>query len=213
MKLTDAGAKAVADELLAQRTRLVFPASYTGRTLSAVILTFAHRYATGPAPPTPQGVLDKLAWCLAVGAPALAQTVLTHLAAAEPSYFDRVLVPLLPLLRPWCAARAQPALLPPAVQAVAGAWADRVLGPRPPRDAALAQHLSAVARWACACTHCAAVRRFLTQTAGAATSLQRIGAPSRKHVEQQLALHARGLAAWEMIRTTPQGLTVHFLSA
>ena len=93
-------------------------------------------------------------------------------------------------------------------QRVMAAWTDKVLGAAPTGNAGLSEQLKGLSRWTCSCTYCNTARTFLIKTSGKSTSMTRIGAPNRKHVEQQLSAYARGVATYEMIRSTPQGLMV-----
>lgn len=84
-------------------------------------------------------------------------------------------------------------------------WVEHVLG-KPP-----GQHhthtLLRISQWLCDCARCVPVKRFL---GGPESSIQMsfIGAPARRHVEQQIGLFAGIAAAYETIRTSPQGLLV-----
>ena len=96
--------------------------------------------------------------------------------------------------------------LAPACQKLMTAWVRTVLGKKPDSDWVSA--LSPLKRWSCTCTHCTRVKRFLNSNPDPVLRLERIGAPSRKHLEQQLNSSARTIATYDMIRSTPQGLTV-----
>lgn len=211
MTLSDQAVREFADEVRGQRARFVFPEEYAGRTLDSVIITFAEKYIKFVPAQSPAVVMHVLNWCFSVQIPSLLQVAIdqfTHPAKLNAQYVRTVLVPLLPELRSWGLNNGILDSLAPAFQKIVAAWNDKILGPSPQPNPSLATQLKDLAKWTCSCEHCSTAKKFLTKMAGSSTSLPRIGAPSRKHLEQQLSVHARGLATFTMIRSTPQGLTV-----
>ena len=214
MKLSPSAVRVIAEELRANEALFVFPEGYTGRTLDSIISAFAQVYIKHIAPQSSPAIKAALDWCVAVKYPALASVVLetvTEPAKLSVQYINTVLVPVLPELRAWGHQHRLLDKLASGFQRIMAAWTDTVLGAAPAPNLTLAGQLKGLAKWACSCQYCTVARNFLTKTAGRSTSLQRIGAPSRKHLEQQLSMYARGVATYEMIRSTPQGLTVRRL--
>lgn len=125
-------------------------------------------------------------------------------------YVNQTLVPLLPQLRTLAVKHGHALAAEPfahGFRTIMRAWAEKVLGPRP-SEAGAQGILASLRQWTCACEPCASVRRFLTAQAERAKTLDRIGAPKRKHVEQQLTAYARGAATYQAIMRSPQGLQV-----
>jgi hypothetical protein len=116
-----------------------------------------------------------------------------------------VLIPLLPQLRLWASQNNRN--VDSMVQKIVGTWT-KILGVAPTTDASLSNRLSVLARWTCDCQSCVNARNFLTKDASPTITLYRIGAVVRKHVEKYLTSHARGLATWDLVRSTPQSLSV-----
>lgn len=83
-----------------------------------------------------------------------------------------------------------------------------VLGRTPAPNVSLSRQLTNLARWICSCHVCKQGRVFFSKSVQGSMTLERIGAPARKHVEGYLATYARSLATWDLVRTTPQSLSV-----
>ena len=72
------------------------------------------------------------------------------------------------------------------IRVVMNGWAKEVLGPKP-SEAAAKSLLASLNRWTCSQPACVAARQFLTTpNSERVKSLERIGAPARKHVEKEL---------------------------
>lgn len=126
------------------------------------------------------------------------------------NYINHTLIPFLPQLRTIAinhhyALSSEPFTY--AFRTILRAWAEKVLGPRPSQANAQAI-VASMRQWTCSCEPCASVRRFLTAQAERHKTLDRIGAPKRKHVEQQLTLYARGATTYQTTTGSPQGLQV-----
>lgn len=202
------------DEVREQRARFVFPEGYEGRTVDSVITAFAEKYIQSVALHSVAVVISVLNWCSSIQIPTLFPIVIgqsTHPKQLNAQYIRTVLIPLLPELRSWGLKNGMLDNLAPAFQKIVAAWNNKILGPSPEPNPKLAAQLKDLAKWACTCGHCSMAKNFLTKTAGSSTSLFKIGAPRRRHLEQQLIAHATGLATFATIRTTPQGITVSVL--
>lgn len=211
MKLSANSCQALVDELRNQQNKFSFPEGYNGRTLEAVVLAFAQKYLAAIVLQHPEEVIRVLNWLsttrLSVLYPVFFE-YLTHAKRVTPAYVTKSLIPLLPQLRTWALQHGGLDTAAYAFQRIVAAWVDKVLGPPPPPNATLATQLKDLARWTCPCAECVQAKNFLTKTAAPSVALSRIGAPKRKHVEGFLSAHARGLATYDMIRGSPQGLSV-----
>ncbi|PIL31358.1 hypothetical protein GSI_06057 [Ganoderma sinense ZZ0214-1] len=161
---------------------------------------------------SPKPAIPVLEFCLTLRLPEVCTIVtkrLLHPARLDAEYIKNQLAPLLPDLSALLGRQKQPLSSPtfvPLFSTIMLYYTEKVLGPRPADT--LSKHVQALNRWTCSCELCPSVRRFLTSEATERREWQRIGAPKRRHVEQFLNLHARSLATYTLIRTTPQGLTV-----
>ncbi|KZV95593.1 hypothetical protein EXIGLDRAFT_644081 [Exidia glandulosa HHB12029] len=155
-----------------------------------------------------------LEFCLKMGGTRCLKIALDRVLAPNlinnATYISNVLVPLIPML---CGIAATHRLAPSVepfgatLHLIMQLWLKKVLGPKP--DGARAQSaLAALTRWTCPCAECRKVVTFLNSDPGRELSLQRIGAPKRKHVEGFLNVHARAAATHVMISGSPQGLKV-----
>ena len=209
--MSETAVREFVEEIRNQRSRFVFPESYTGRTLDSVIAAFAGKYIKSVVPHNVGVIISVLNWCSALQLPALFGLFIeqfTHPTKLNANYIKGVLVPLLPELKLWALQHNMLDTLAPAFSKIVVSWVDRVLGPSPLPNPALSLQLKNLARWSCGCTYCHITKQFLTTSPESSKSLIKIGAPNRKHVEQELAVHARGLATSTLIRQSPQGLTV-----
>lgn len=208
MKLSAEGLQILIQEMNAKKDLFVYPAGYTGPTLQSMIAVLAKKTAASASIGSPQQILDALDWCLKQNVPELCDDIVQRCCAAPTSnknYVKPVLVPLLPLLRKWAAQNKTD--MDDTVRKIVVMWTEKILGLLPAANATLSTQLTNLAKWTCMCNPCSSARNFFKRE-DKSTQLYRIGAPARKHVESQLAAHARGLATWDMIRTTPQGLSV-----
>ncbi|GJE87361.1 hypothetical protein PsYK624_034440 [Phanerochaete sordida] len=186
---------------------LVYPPGYTGPTFGQIGGFLATRYTQEVALDDMGSIACAVAWTVDV-MPALAPSLFARIldtAKLAPGYVKAALMPLPRQLSSMLRAQPHAAALAPLFRGIAAAWADTM----PPRaDAAFTRAWHTLRTWTCACTHCAAARAFLTRGPGAATELRRIGAATRRHVEQELARHAPRLASWATLGTSPQGLSI-----
>ncbi|KAL0064875.1 hypothetical protein AAF712_008128 [Marasmius tenuissimus] len=126
-------------------------------------------------------------------------------------YLRNALVPLLPGLcqlaqREGKAVSSEP--FASTIRTIMNNWVKVILGTKP-SEAAAQPLLAKLQKFTCQQHNCVQVRKFLTTpNAEHSMKLDRIGAPARKHVEKELQTHAYGAATFELIRTTPQGLTI-----
>ena len=178
--------------------------------------SYPHIYSihtTAPVQQKKKPAISAFDYCLSLKLPDACTFISKRLLSSSnvnTDYIKKQLVPLVPDLRALLAKYDIPPTSPvfaALFRAIALLYVEKVLGKRPSSDA-LTRHVQAMARWTCACAVCPAVRRFLTTAAEEAKQWSRIGAPTRKHVEAYLAIHARPAATWETIRSTPQGLQV-----
>ena len=146
---------------------------------------------------------DQIPLCSSVFARLCDRTLLT------PAYIQNVMVPFLPQLRHFLNQNKLPPHAPPfnaAFTDIFALWARHVLGPRSPDPPA--DMLELLSKSSCHCQPCVDVFTFLNKSADRAYRLERIGAPKRQHVEQELFSFACGAATWQAIGGTPQGLLV-----
>jgi len=143
--------------------------------------------------------------------PSALQRMLDPASVASDAYLENTLIPFVPTLKQFMVIRK----IPPTTQPFATIfkfiltkWLTRVLGPRPP-DANVP--LKIMQNAACRCRECSLVARFFVTEKQEVLSLERIGAPQRKHVEKELQKYAgSGVCQWSTISTSPQGLRVRF---
>ncbi|KAH9842664.1 uncharacterized protein C8Q71DRAFT_876807 [Rhodofomes roseus] len=156
--------------------------------------------------------LELLRLCLTTGNKPLCSLVFKRLLDStfhREDYIDNVLVPFLPELRQFLTTNhVAPSEEPfnSAFKSIVMLWANKVLGPRPSETANTI--ISRMQNHGCKCLHCVQVFKFLTANADKTCRLERIGAPKRKHVEQELGRYAQTAATWTMISGSPQGLTI-----
>ncbi|KAH9897752.1 hypothetical protein C8Q73DRAFT_370472 [Cubamyces lactineus] len=157
-------------------------------------------------------ILDALEFCLTLQLPEACTFVLHRLLnppKLDSQYITTQLAPLVPDLRPFLLKHQLLVTSEPfatALRTIMLYWGRKVMGPRPP--GVPQAYMDALKAWTCSCDICPAVRTFLTSKPEETMSWTRIGAPKRKHVENFLNFRARGIASHQMIRSTPQGLTV-----
>jgi hypothetical protein len=154
------------------------------------------------------------AFCFSMGGPASLQIVIQRALQKSlgSSYgITNELVPLLGEL----VSMAQTSGLSPSQEPFAStikkillAWISLVLGPRPSKHIPMSTIQAIVARSTCKCQECLQVKGFLLGNTESIT-LSRIGAPKRRHVEQELSIpNIRELVTHRTIGRSPQGLEV-----
>ena len=127
----------------------------------------------------------------------------------NPEYIENVLVPFLPELRHILINNRIPLAVEPfsaAFKSIIMLWTSKVLGLKP-GDATKAL-VAKMQTHSCRCLHCTQVFNFLTASIDKTYWLNSIGAPKRKHVEQELSRYAQGAATWVLMNSRPQGLMV-----
>lgn len=208
MALSADGLKILTQEINAKKDLFIYPAGHPGPTLQSMITILAKKTAASVDINSAEQILDALSWCLEQNASELCDDIVQRFCAAPISnanYIKTVLVPLLPQLRKWAVQNKKN--MDGTIRKVVVMWTEKVLG-LPAANSLLSTQLTSLAKWNCQCSACVLAREFLTKHQGQSTQLHRIGAPTRKHVELNLTTHARGLATWELVRTTPQSLSV-----
>ncbi|EIN14556.1 hypothetical protein PUNSTDRAFT_130187 [Punctularia strigosozonata HHB-11173 SS5] len=129
-------------------------------------------------------------------------------AYLTPAYIENVLAPFLPELRQWVTKHQIQLDSKPfsdTFKMIAYLWVTKVLGPKPSEAT---QHVARMRSHDCTCAPCTEIFRFLTTSPERSHRLECIGAPKRRHVEQQLLTYAGSCAQWSTITTSPQGLSV-----
>lgn len=112
-------------------------------------------------------------------------------------------------MRKWGEKHDQLDVLAPAFQRIMGAWMNKFLKASPSANVPLNEQLKTLKqKWTCTCSECTTVRNLPARGAQTSCSMEKTGAPKRKHVEGMLTLHAKGMATFSTIKTTPQGLEV-----
>ena len=97
-------------------------------------------------------------------------------------------------------------VLGPLCQQIFIHWINVVLGPTP--DPTFADIITPLARWTCTCDGCRQVKKFLKQSATRTITFERIGAPTRRHIEIETWRYMMLAARCQTIKTSPQGLIV-----
>ncbi|KAL0563960.1 hypothetical protein V5O48_018098 [Marasmius crinis-equi] len=194
--------------------------------ISAAVAEMAKTYAQkvtlptlqpyyGARVPTDQSAkfLTILNTCVRLGGTAALEVALKRLLEHKSTveYLQNALVPLIPGLcqlaqRQGLSVSAEP--FASSIRKIMDNWTKSVLGPKPD-EATSAPLLAKLKKYTCSQSDCLKVQRFLLIPNTRNTlRLERIGAPTRKHIEKELQVHAAGAATFEMIRTTPQGLQI-----
>ncbi|KAL7285084.1 hypothetical protein ACG7TL_000176 [Trametes sanguinea] len=156
--------------------------------------------------------IEALDLCFNIELPEACRLVLhrlIHPPKLDVAYISTYLGPLIPELRALLAKHKTPISAEPfasTFRTILLYWVQHVMGPRPLDTSAT--YIGALKAWTCNCHICPAVRTFLTSKLEESCSWQRIGAPTRRHVEIFLTRHAQAIATFDTIRTTPQGLQV-----
>ncbi|KAH9934631.1 uncharacterized protein B0H18DRAFT_1180741 [Fomitopsis serialis] len=174
-----------------------------------------YSYTTTSANSTHQNrtrTLELLRLCLTTGNKASCSLVFKRLLDSSfntREYVENVLIPFLPELRQFLTTNRialSDAPFNNVFKSIVMLWANKVLGPKPTEMANSV--ITKLQSHGCKCAHCVQVFNFLTSSADKSCRMERIGAPKRKHVEQELNKYARTAATWSMIPGSPQGLTV-----
>ena len=129
----------------------------------------------------------------------------------DKNYLEEKLRPLLEYIKHFLDKRRIPVTTEPyasAFKMVLCRWITDVLGAKPRGNYMTVTSITP--ENFCRCDTCRQVINFFHSTEGR-IPLFRIGAPTRKHVEGKLAMHASKYASWTMIQSTPQGLEVSLL--
>lgn len=156
--------------------------------------------------------LELLRLCLTTGNRASTSLVFRRLldpSFHKPEYIENVLVPFLPELRQFLINNRVSLAEEPfsaVFKSIIMLWASKVLGSKP--NQATDTLIAKMRGHPCKCLYCTQAFNFLTTSVDKTCRLERIGAPKRKHLEQELSRHAHGAATWVMIPGSPQGLTV-----
>ncbi|KAL1741386.1 hypothetical protein HDZ31DRAFT_45534 [Schizophyllum fasciatum] len=129
-------------------------------------------------------------------------------------YVQNVLVPFIPQLRQFLISNRKPPWTKPfdaAFATIVTLWAKQSLGPKPVDPPA--HILVGLRKHTCHCQVCADVFKFLDKSEAKSHRCERLGAPKRKHLENELGKFARGAAEWSVIDSSPQGLKITKLDA
>ncbi len=86
-------------------------------------------------------------------------------------------------------------------------WVGKVLGRPPAPDSGKAQ-LKRMELWTCKCDHCTQVLNFLRNEGERSKTWAGIGYKVKQHLEKELKNWCRGVASWEVVSSSPQGIKV-----
>ncbi|KAH9849223.1 hypothetical protein C2E23DRAFT_888412 [Lenzites betulinus] len=209
--------RAIIQELVDKRQEI----DSTRVTLDPILLRLLKTYVNAitlqrdrywSAQTAPKPAIDALEFCLALGLPDACNVVIGRILnppKLDDHYIKEQLAPLVPDIRAVLIKYKQPLTSEPFATVFRKTilyWVLKVMGSRPPDvSASLLANLKA---WMCKCNICVGVRAFLNEKSAEIRSWERIGAPSRKHVEIYLSRYARQIATYDTIRSSPQGITV-----
>ena len=197
------------EEIQAHVGSVTFPEGYAGPTLQTASAVLAKKYASVTAINTTAAVMSAMQYCLQIQAMEACTILIRRVVDAKSlttQYISTVLVPFIPELRRLALQYKMLDGFAPLFQSIMLAWIEKVLGPKPKDDTLVL--LSRLGSWACKCTHCSSVRHFLGSSPNRELRLDRIGAPSRKHVEAFIHLYAKSACTYQTISRSPQGLQV-----
>lgn len=227
---SEASSKAILEELQPRIKQLILPTSYQGPTLPEIVTSVAKKYAHFASINTTEAIIVAMDCCIRMQAldgiwdllnRVLEPTKLKELTGPSYSHYspyvvgapqgntyaDRVVLPLVSQLRQLSIKHNMLTALSPAFRQIARTYTQKVLGHIP--SANPEKRLAQIRRWTCSCVPCNGIRTFLLNKPDRAISLQRIGAPTRKHVENNLNQYVTSEGAtWRTITTSPQGITV-----
>ncbi len=173
------------------------------------------RYNWNGAPVYTKPAIDALGFCLQLKLPQACKYVFDQLlnpSQLDEKYIKEQLAPLVPDLRALLLKHNQALTLEPfatAFRRIMLYWVQIVMGPRPHNTAA--PFMRDLTAWFCGCHGCSRVRTLLVARPAESLHMDRIGAQLRKHLEGYLAQFASRVATFQMIKTTPQGLTVRYV--
>ncbi|KAF7789411.1 hypothetical protein EIP86_000355 [Pleurotus ostreatoroseus] len=224
-----ASAQAILEALKPRLTQLVMPTSYQGPSLLDLMLSMTMTYSQCVSIDTTEAIISGMDFCIQMQALDGVWTIIRRVldpsklrertpvpcssycdASPEDSVFyaDKVVVPLMSQLRQLGLKHNMFDTFVPAFRQIARAYTQEVLGPFP--SGTIDERLAVIRHWSCSCTPCTQVRMFLLSDSKRSITLLKIGAPSRKHVEDNLYRYvtAEG-ATWSTVRTSsPQGIMV-----
>ncbi|KAA1473716.1 hypothetical protein DENSPDRAFT_823200 [Dentipellis sp. KUC8613] len=207
-RLTDTALKAIVEGIHEHRTRFVFPGGDSA-PVELVLLSFAETYILHTSLQTPYSVIDALDWCYRMQHAELCPKLISRIlnpSTAGKNYINSVLIPLLPLFGKWAAENSVLETFSSTLSSIMLLWLSKVLGPRPAASSTLIAQIKGLKRWSCTCDSCQRARAFLkAQQSQQSLRLDRIGAPTRRHLEGHLNTHTRGLATYATIAGSPQG--------
>lgn len=203
------GLDVLCEQLNEHRDFFVFPLDHPGPDVTSMISCLAQKYIAGANLDSTVTITLSLDWCKKMSLLQLCTVVIQRLCDENnlnAAYLDKVLLPFLPHLKKWGVANQWD--IKPAIQTILVAWVEKVLGPFPASYPSLDSQLAPLSKWVCSCPHCSSARAFLSKSHDHSKSLERIGAPKRRHLETHLSAHAYKLATWETINTSPHGIQV-----
>ncbi|KAI0717694.1 hypothetical protein C8T65DRAFT_804649 [Cerioporus squamosus] len=207
------------DEML-DRQALLDP---DGRNMSYAVNRLLHKYMISidlnelRAAHVHARVADALEYCFNRGVPDASLPLLKRVtqpggADLDKDYIKDVAVPVLEHLVHLMHKHQLSLTLPafaPFVRTILSLWAATVIGSLPQDTAATLQQLQLQLNgWSCTCEHCSTVKTWMTEEPERSMTYDRIGGTKRKHLEKFMKAHAMGLATWDPIMTTPQGIEI-----
>lgn len=206
---------ALAEEIHAKAATFAADSEDHGSDVQLMVKTLTNRFGDGVTLDTPGVIPSALRRCLKLKAPEAYAKIMQRLIAtseqATPDVLDKLLIPAISALRELARSRARLAGdINALIQAIFTRWAAVVLGQKPAQDPNV---FASFAQWNCSCHDCHTAKEFLRKPSleRPTLTLDRIGAPMRKHVEFYLSMYARSVATAETIRrSAPQGLEVWF---
>ncbi|KAA1473722.1 hypothetical protein DENSPDRAFT_291262 [Dentipellis sp. KUC8613] len=210
-KLPDFTLQIIVEGLHKYRTRIVFSINDAEASFNLAIKSFAEKYVSETRLDDAPYIAEVLNWCSDVQQEELAQIVIPRFLnppTINESYITKILIPLLPEFRKWAVKVNQLDSLAWVFPKIVLPWQEKVLGPPPAHNAALAKRMQGLQQWSCICGDCRKVQAFLKSDPQCALSLDRIGAVRRKHLEKYMSELDKKLVTYTTITTSPQGLKV-----
>ncbi|KAF7302156.1 hypothetical protein MIND_00782500 [Mycena indigotica] len=132
-------------------------------------------------------------------------------ATTTEAYVTQCLVPLIPELKILANSNNVSLATSPfslAFRLIVAAWMDKVLGQKPNLNR-VKEFSDKIKRVTCKCTYCTQVLRFLQSSDQQSTHISRVGAPNVKHVTREFGGRFGNDVKLEVIRSSPQGLSVN----
>ncbi|KAA1473725.1 hypothetical protein DENSPDRAFT_823223 [Dentipellis sp. KUC8613] len=201
----------IVDGIRSHRDRFVFPDGQTDAPLDLAITSFAKKYVKKIPFRNASDIINTLNWCSDIRRVDLGQTIIERFLnppAMDATYIVDTLIPLLPRFRQWATQVKQLENLAWVFPDVMILWIQKILGSPPAHNATLATQMQSLRMWTCTCRDCQEVQAFLRSNLYRTQSMQKIGAPRRKHLEKNMAVIDRHLVTYQMIGGSPQGLTI-----